>query len=187
MPSAVPGRTSNATYGMPRTMRLEAPGVGRVQVAVAPRADGLHAVVALAEREPGALSGLRTCSSRSMSAARSGTTTSPVAPRSTSGSPLGRWNCAIPALTHISRAPVLTKNGSRGQPQPRDVVVRGERLVADAHVDVPETDDVAEILGRAIELRVRVRHGVPSRVSGGDYVRELWFVPPADPRIVDPP
>ena len=33
-----------------------------------------------------------------------------------------------------------------GQAQPGDVVVRGQVLIGDADVDVPEIDDVAEIL-----------------------------------------
>ena len=41
-----------------------------------------------------------------VSAARSGTT-NPVTPRTTSGCPIGRWNCPVPTLIHISRALVF--------------------------------------------------------------------------------
>ena len=55
MRSAVPGRTSNSDIGHAEHDAAEAARVGRMHVdAVAPRADGLDAIVALAEVELGA-------------------------------------------------------------------------------------------------------------------------------------
>ena len=72
----------------------------------------------------------------------------------------------MPTLTHISRAPVLRK-GSRVRPEPGDVIMGGQVLVGDADVDVPEIDDVAEVLGRAVVLLVC--HGVVP--SGQDNIK----------------
>ena len=140
----------------------EAALVRRMNVdAVAPRADGLDAIVAFAEVELRSLSGLRICARRSSSAARSGTT-SPVTPRRTSGSPVGRWNWLIPTLTHmLPRAGI--EEGIAREPEAADVVMRRQVLVGDAHIDMPEIDDVAEILGCAVVLLVCHGAFLPNR------------------------
>src|SRR6516225_1026337 len=63
---------------------------------------------------------------------------------------------------HVAGASV--EKGITREAETGDVVVRRQVLVADADIDVPEIDDVAEILGRAIVLLVC--HGVIPLLRG---------------------
>src|ERR1700746_182846 len=47
-----------------------------------------------------------------------------------------------------------TEEGIAGEPEAGDVVTGRQALIADADIDVPEIDDVAEILRRAVKLLV---------------------------------
>ncbi len=92
--------------------------------------------------------GFRICARRSSREARSGTT-SPVIPRSISGSPVGRWNWPTPDI-HPHQAGAGVEKRIARETQCGDVIVRRQMLVGDADVDVPEIDDIAEILACAI-------------------------------------
>src|SRR5215467_5543840 len=71
---------------------------------------------------------------------------------------------------HVAGAGV--EKGIAREAETGDVIMRRQVLVADADIDVPEIDDVAQILGRAIVLLVG--HGV--RPSG------RWILRVAAPR-----
>src|SRR5215468_1668938 len=143
--------------GHPQHDAAEAGLVRRMNVdAVAPGADRLHAVVAFAEvefRSFQRLAHLRQTlqQRRTIRHDQAGDAAQHV------GLPSRQMELAHPDIDpHVAGAGV--EKGIAREAETGDVVVRRQVLVADADIDVPEIDDVAEILGRAIVLLVC--HGV---------------------------
>ena len=120
--------------------------------AVAPRADGLDAVVAFAEVELGALQRLAHLRQAIEQGGAVGHHQSGDAAQHV-GLPVRQMELAHADIDpHQARAGI--EKGVAGEAQAGDVIVRRQVLVGDADVDVPEIDDVAEVLGGAIVLLV---------------------------------
>src|SRR5262245_19089146 len=139
--------------GHPQHDAAEAGLVRRMNVdAVAPGADRLHAVVAFAEvefRSFQRLAHLRQALEQrgAVRHDQAGDAAQHV------GLPSRQMELAHPDIDpHVAGAGV--EKGIAREAETSDVVVRRQVLVADADIDVPEMDDVAEILGRAIVLLV---------------------------------
>jgi len=128
--------------------------------AVAPGAHGLDAVVAFAEVELGSLQRLAHLRQAVEQRGAVGHD-EPGGAAQHVGSAGRQVELAHPDIDpHQPGAGV--EEGIAGQPEAGDVIVRRQLLVGDADVDVPEIDDVAEVLAGAIVLLVG--HGVgPSR------------------------
>src|SRR5262245_49301531 len=139
----------------------EAALVGRVDVdAVAPGADGLHAIVAFAEVEFRSFQRLAHLAQAIEQGGAIGHDQAGDAAQHV-GLPGGQVELAHADIDpHQATAGV--EEGIAGEAEAGDVIMRRQVRVADADVDVPEIDDVAQILGRAIVLLVG--HGV--RPSG---------------------
>src|SRR6266404_4416295 len=147
------GTNVELDVGHPQHDAAEAGLVWRMNVdAVAPGADGLDAVVAFAEvefRSFQRLAHLRQALEQRGAIRHDypGDATQHV------GLPSRQMELAHPDIDpHVAGAGV--EKGIAREAETSDVVVRRQGLIADADIDVPKIDEVAEILGRAIVLLV---------------------------------
>src|SRR6516165_7222155 len=139
--------------GHPQHDAAEAGLVRRMNVdAVAPGADRLHAVVAFAEVEFRSFQRLAHLGQAleqrgAIGHNQSGNAAQHVRP------PDRQMELAYADIDpHVAGAGIEERIA--GEAETGDVVMGRQVLIADADIDVPEIDDVAEILGRAVELLV---------------------------------
>src|SRR5262245_39983746 len=120
--------------------------------AVAPGADGLHAIVAFAEVEFRSFQRLAHLGEAIEQRGAVGHDQAGDAAQHV-GLPGGQVELAHADIDPHQPGAGIEK-GIAGEAEAGDVIMRRQVLVADADIDMPEIDDVAQILGRAIVLLV---------------------------------